>query len=58
MTSNSHASFREWALTEPAITELHRVTGEGCYWLKVRYSNPAGFLENMLRFGNIASIIQ
>ncbi|RJE86125.1 Lrp/AsnC family transcriptional regulator [Paenibacillus sp. 1011MAR3C5] len=54
-TSNSHAAFRKWALNEPAITELHRVTGDGCYWLKVRYSDPAGlsvFLEDMLRFGN------
>lgn len=55
LTSNNHSAFREWAMSEPSITELHRVTGEGCYWLKVRYGIPAGlsaFLEEMLRFGN------
>lgn len=55
LTSNHHTAFREWAISESDITELHRVTGEGCYWMKVRYGDPAGlsaFLEEMLRFGN------
>lgn len=55
LKSGDQAAFRAWAAAEPSVTELHRVTGEGCYWLKARYRDPAGlsdFLEELVRFGN------
>lgn len=37
------------------IRELHRVSGEGCYWMRVRIGNGSELnqlLEELLRFGN------
>lgn len=55
LQSNEHTAFRDWALGESAVTELHRVTGEGCYWMKLRHRDPdelSALLERLIRFGN------
>lgn len=43
------------SLSHKHIAELHRVSGEGCYWMRVRISTPAelnDILDELLRYGN------
>lgn len=56
MNSNqSHQPFRDFVRSNEAVTEVHRVSGEGCYWLRVRMSDGSGLnklLEEVLQYGN------
>lgn len=55
MTSANHTPFRLFLEQEGRISEAHRVSGEGCYWLKADLASHAGLnnlLENILRYGN------
>jgi len=55
MSSANHSPFHRFLEQEGRITEAHRVSGEGCYWLKARLSSHAdlnNLLENILRYGN------
>ena len=56
MPSNTaHQAFRQFVQSREEIQELHRVSGEGCYWMRVRIGNGAELnqlLEDVLRFGN------
>ena len=55
MSSSNHTPFHIFLEQENRITEVHRVSGEGCYWLKARLSSHVDLnqlLENILRYGN------
>lgn len=51
----THQAFLEFVRSTEAVTEVHRVGGEGCYWLRIRTSTVAALnklLEDVLKFGN------
>jgi Lrp/AsnC family transcriptional regulator, leucine-responsive regulatory protein len=55
MSSANHTPFHQFLKQDTRIAEVHRVSGEGCYWLKARLSSHADLnqlLENILRYGN------
>ncbi|WP_040949906.1 Lrp/AsnC family transcriptional regulator [Gorillibacterium massiliense] len=56
MNSNqSHQSFRDFVLSNEAVTEVHRVSGEGCYWLRIRIGDSSELnklLDSVLKYGN------
>lgn len=55
MSSNDHTAFRAFIRRQSAITEAHRVSGEGCYWLKAALASHdelTALLESILRYGN------
>jgi Lrp/AsnC family transcriptional regulator, leucine-responsive regulatory protein len=56
MNSNAaHQSFQTFVQNNENVTEAHRVSGEGCYSLRVRVSSQselAAFLDGLLKFGN------
>ena len=56
MKSNTaHQAFQAFARAKEQIAEVHRVSGEGCYWLRVRIGSPAelsGLLDEVLQYGN------
>lgn len=55
MTSANHAAFQRFVKSQPGIEEIHRVSGEGCYWLKARMENQQQLntlLDGILAHGN------
>lgn len=55
MKTANHAAFLGFVSAQPAIDECCRVSGEGCYWLKVRVASEAElarFLDRVLAHGN------
>ncbi|WP_274362946.1 Lrp/AsnC family transcriptional regulator [Paenibacillus thermotolerans] len=55
MKSTDHSGLKEWALKQKAVEEIHRVSGEGCYWMKVRAASTDelnALLDHIVRFGN------
>lgn len=56
MNSNqSHQAFRSFVRSTESVTEVHRVGGEGCYWLRIRISDGSELnklLEDVLKYGN------
>ncbi|MCS7460283.1 Lrp/AsnC family transcriptional regulator [Paenibacillus doosanensis] len=56
MKSNTaHSSFQTFVRQAECIAETHRVSGEGCYWLRVRVASAAElntFLDELLKYGN------
>lgn len=55
MHSADHAAFRRFAAQEQRIVQLHRVSGDGCYWLQADLASHGDLdelLEQLLRFGN------
>ncbi|RUT33701.1 Lrp/AsnC family transcriptional regulator [Paenibacillus zeisoli] len=56
MNSNqAHQAFRNFVRSTESVAEVHRVGGEGCYWLRVRISNGTELnklLEEILKYGN------
>lgn len=60
MKTSSHDKFQNFLKTSELITEAHRVSGEGCYWLKViakDHAQLASFLDDILVFGNYRSSV-
>lgn len=54
-SASAHSSFHEFAQGHSLVEETHRVSGEGCYWMRVRAGDQAelnGFLDELLAFGN------
>ncbi len=54
-TNKSHPLFQQFALGHESVAELHRVSGEGCYWMRVYAKDQeelATFLDQLLEFGN------
>ncbi|MDB5056049.1 MAG: Lrp/AsnC family transcriptional regulator [Bacilli bacterium] len=56
MKSNTaHQSFQVFAQQNKQVAETHRVSGEGCYWMRVRAGTPVelnAFLDELLQYGN------
>jgi Lrp/AsnC family leucine-responsive transcriptional regulator len=54
-SNNAHQSFQSFVQQNDKIAETHRVSGEGCYWMRVRVGTPVelnGFLDELLKYGN------
>jgi len=54
-SNTAHQSFRQFVGSEPQVTEAQRVSGEGCYWMRVRTENQEqlnSFLDKLLEYGN------
>lgn len=54
-SASVHSSFQEFARGHRLVAETHRVSGEGCYWMRVRAGDQTeltGFLDELLAFGN------
>ncbi|WP_042198265.1 Lrp/AsnC family transcriptional regulator [Paenibacillus camerounensis] len=56
LSSNAaHPPFQQFAKNKDSVLELHRVSGEGCYWIRVRLKGQEelnAFLDELLEFGN------
>jgi len=55
MASADHAAFHRFLDSEECITAAHKVSGDGCYWLKVDLASQEdlnALLEQILRHGN------
>ena len=56
LSSNAaHPPFQQFAKNHDSVAELHRVSGEGCYWMRVRLKDQealSAFLDELLEFGN------
>jgi Lrp/AsnC family leucine-responsive transcriptional regulator len=51
----AHALFQAFAKNHEQVAELHRVSGEGCYWMRVRTHTSlelTAFLDELLEYGN------
>jgi len=54
-SSAAHHTFHEFAKMNPQVHELHRISGEGCYWMRILVENPEQlntFLDKLLLYGN------
>ncbi|MBO7748566.1 Lrp/AsnC family transcriptional regulator [Paenibacillus sp. MWE-103] len=54
-SNSAHAALIAFAREREEIAEMHRVSGEGCYWLRVRVNGGAelnALLGELLAFGN------
>ncbi|UKS31070.1 Lrp/AsnC family transcriptional regulator [Paenibacillus sp. HWE-109] len=54
-SNNAHQAFQRFANENEHIVETHRVSGEGCYWMRVRIRSTSElntFLDELLQFGN------
>lgn len=56
LSSNSHhPPFLKFAKAHESVTELYRISGEGCYWMRVRTVDQealTAFLDELLKYGN------
>lgn len=55
MTNTHHDKFQAWLHKQSCVVEAHRVSGEGCYWLKVIVATSEDltvFLDRLLEYGN------
>jgi len=55
MKTTDHASFQKYVQNNPSIYEANRISGEGCYLLKINTSTQEeiiGILDEILKYGN------
>lgn len=55
MKHTDHQAFLQFIEQKPEVKEAHRVSGEGCYWLKAVFAETGtlnNFLDQLLAFGN------
>jgi Lrp/AsnC family leucine-responsive transcriptional regulator len=55
MKTTDHAAFRKYVAGNAIVTDAHRISGEGCYIMKVETSDRQSlndFLDEILSFGN------
>lgn len=55
MKTTEHAAFRKFIAENELVTDAHRISGEGCYMLKVQTADRQSlnnFLDEILNFGN------
>lgn len=53
--NTAHSAFLSIVRPHDMVVESHRVSGEGCYWLRVRANSPkklSDFLDELLKYGN------
>ncbi|GIP26284.1 HTH-type transcriptional regulator LrpB [Paenibacillus sp. J23TS9] len=51
----NHLEFQNFFQEEEAISEVHRISGDGCYLLKTHFASNEEldtFLERLLKYGN------
>jgi Lrp/AsnC family leucine-responsive transcriptional regulator len=54
-SGTTHSAFQTFAREHSSIVEIHRVSGEGCYWMRVRMSSQSelnAMLDELTKFGN------
>lgn len=54
-SNTAHPAFQTFAKQHSSVKEIHRVSGEGCYWMRVRTGSQEelnAFLDELLKFGN------
>lgn len=54
-SNTAHQSFQTFVQQHEKVDETHRVSGEGCYWMRVRVGTPIElnvFLDELLKYGN------
>ncbi|WP_238652480.1 Lrp/AsnC family transcriptional regulator [Paenibacillus piscarius] len=54
-SNNAHQPFQAFAKANASVTELYRISGEGCYWMRVRTADQEAlnvFLDELLKYGN------
>jgi Lrp/AsnC family leucine-responsive transcriptional regulator len=54
-SGEAHERFLSFASNDERVEEIHRVSGEGCYWLRMKVENHerlTDFLDGLLRYGN------
>ena len=55
MKSNDHFTFLKFLEGRKEVVEAHRISGEGCYWLKACVSSQevlGKLLDELLKYGN------
>lgn len=55
MKSTNHSGFKKMLIDDQVVTEAYRISGEGCYSLKVIASGQSeltDFLDRLLPYGN------
>jgi Lrp/AsnC family transcriptional regulator, leucine-responsive regulatory protein len=55
MKSTKHAAFQDFIKSSKEIQEAHRISGDGCYWLKVCVNSQESLntlLDEILKYGN------
>ncbi len=55
MKTTDHAAFRKYIKESDCVYEAHRISGEGCYLLKVHTTGQhelIDFLDGILKYGN------
>ncbi|UFJ42222.1 Lrp/AsnC family transcriptional regulator [Brevibacillus humidisoli] len=55
MKSSNHRALWQFLADHPMVEEAYRISGEGCFWLKVSASSQKElnhFLDDVLRYGN------
>ena len=55
MKTTDHLSFKKYIVNNSLVTEAHRISGDGCYMLKLTTSTQAeivDFLDKILKYGN------
>ncbi|MBU3170132.1 Lrp/AsnC family transcriptional regulator [Clostridium estertheticum] len=55
MKTTDHLSFKKYINNNSLVTEAHRISGDGCYILKLTASTQAeivDFLDEILKYGN------
>jgi Lrp/AsnC family transcriptional regulator, leucine-responsive regulatory protein len=54
-TTTHHPTFQQFVMENSAITEADRISGDGCYFLKILVASNEelmDFLNSLLEFGN------
>ncbi|XMB28940.1 Lrp/AsnC family transcriptional regulator [Paenibacillus sp. BR2-3] len=54
-SSAAHQTFQDFAKINTQVHELHRISGEGCYWMRILVKNQEElntFLDDLLQYGN------
>lgn len=55
MKTTNHSAFQNFLANREEILEAHRISGEGCYWLKAQLANQqdvSSLLDAILLHGN------
>ncbi|WP_411832629.1 Lrp/AsnC family transcriptional regulator [Paenibacillus dokdonensis] len=54
-SNTAHQRFQSFVQEHEQVVEMHRVSGEGCYWMRVRVGSPQELnelLDEILGYGN------
>ncbi|MEW4370664.1 Lrp/AsnC family transcriptional regulator [Paenibacillus kandeliae] len=54
-SASSHSAFLEHVHQQEAVYEVHRISGEGCYWMRVHAASLSDLnrlLDSLLTYGN------